>query len=184
MIKSLEIIKDILDNSSIELNRLISTYSTKSLLWYSGGEIEVDKDFMKIFSTIAYAKSKSASDYLINGECINWVRVKPEDIPYNVQTHKLAIEVGDDNLLRRTGCLIFNIANYCMYEERSASDVLSELYEKPAEKVYTIKSKVKHKLKLQEKDFDLETKNFNVNVLSLISNKRIDDIVTEMIEMY
>ena len=185
MKRALSIIETIVNEYPDEISRIIRDYETKTFVDFIDGEIVVDKDFMKIFSVISYTHFDNPSNYLINkDDCVDIVKPAIEFLPISISNYIADIENGDSNMLRKTCTFIFALRQFCQFEHRKPVEVLNYVHDNPAEKERNIKTRLKAFFKLQKHDYDLKTSNFNVGIISVLSNKRIQDILTDIYNHY
>lgn len=184
MKRAMNIIETLINEYPEELTKVV-TDNSKKLIEYKEGEITVDKDFMKIFSTIAYAHYDNPSKYFINkDDCMRVVEPYTGFSPVCIVNYMADIENGDFNMLRKTCTFLFVLGNFCQHEQKKPVDVLKYIHDNPAEKKRNIKTKLKALLKIHKYDYDIVTSNFNVGLLSVLSNKRVQDIITDISNHY
>lgn len=176
--RGFELLNKLVDEVPEELNDIVRDYingvpiiiGTKPTPIFNPG-------FLKIFEIVENFNLRSVEDYLNRIDYIEELPTKIEDL---ITEHRISLEVGDDNDLKRLHLTLFTIAMNAKFENKTAVEVLTEKIDNFYDKKYTLKSISRKIIGKTNNYYSVHCDKCLVGIIALLLDKPINVILEQL----
>lgn len=178
--RGFELMNKLVEEVPNQLNNVVFKYmNSEPIIEYRKGEIIIDKDFIEVFDLIENFNLKSSTPYF---QSPYYLKEIPTDFVSLVMEHRIAMEKGDDNDLKRVCVFLFGLAVASNFEKKSATDILKTRISDFYEKKYSIRSIWNKIIGKTNQYYSINFDIFTIGSIALLLNKSIDFITDNCID--
>lgn len=176
--RGFELLNKLIDEVPEELNDVVKDYiNGVSIIIGTKPTPIFNPGFLKIFEIVENFNLRSVEDYLNRKDYI-------EDLPTNINDliieHRISLEVGDSNDLKRLHLALFAIAMNAKFENKTAVEILTDRIYNFYDKKYSLKSISRKIIGKTNKYYSVQCDACLVGVMALLLDKPVNVILEQL----